>query len=419
MLQAPPPVRVGGLIAALPFWLAAGIGVVVTTVGVVMRSLLNRPLSLEFEEAFQELVGWLLVAAMVGGLFCAVQGILAPAGPNATRQRTPLAIWPGIIASAVVLAVSNGLLSIYFPDLFRTPIFFFHIAVRPAFFDYSALTAPVLFAAAAAVSAGRPRGAVASLAGPALVAMLWSFLINVSAAKAMLGASLFMVPIALSLVIAGAVTGRSALFWPAAGAGLVPLMGLLLLPGLFTPNELAAVLSLLAVGGGLTLNFVVHGRRVLDLFAAAAAEYGAVALAIVATLSSMHALTLIGFSQRISAALGGLPPGALLVGFAVAMFIVCYAVGPVIGVGIAILTSPAMQSVGIDPHIVPTIAILGVRRLRCSRARRCSPTIPGARAMVSTTPGRRLDWRRHLRAHDVSRDRRLAGHRRPSRAATL
>lgn len=359
----------GGIVAALvlgPYLVFAGLVLVETA----MRMFIGRAMAPGLRDGLTGILAWVVAAGLLIGIPYAFARSLARPKAARTRIRTAFALWPGLLVGLILLVggLAAAGMALTAPGALRSLV---TQQMAPQLMSYVSAGLVLVLIAAAGFGGGRPANAASTVGS--IVAML--FLVGLTVEASIGQLSVAAVGPSLAIVLFAAIAFGLGPWWPvlrivlAAVASVV--VGVMLIPGLITPTELASVLVALAIVAWLVRGLIVKDLwRTIDV---AVVEVVPVLVALMAIVAVGIANSLFGWAATVAQSL---PPtlGAtaqlliVLAAFAVLALILTPTVALVV---IAPFSVPILRNSGIDLLLVGVlIAILSLLPMVLRRASR-------------------------------------------------
>lgn len=218
-----------------------------------------------------------------------------------------------------------------------------HIGALPA----------ILLLAGLALTAGRMNASAgALLAAPLVMLSALALTLEVSVTGAALTAMLPMLLCAGALLPAVLVSRRPALaIWPISAAS-VAAFAAILFPGLFTPGELATLITVPAIVAGAVGYLGASPATRGAWLERAAGEFGGLILALVALNLMGFLITAIPWIVDAKRALAGLSPSIMLALTFLAYIIVAAFTAPLVGVAVVLIMIAAAYGAGVPADIL-------------------------------------------------------------------
>lgn len=219
--------------------------------------------------------------------------------------------------------------------------------------EHIGATPAILLLAGLALAAGRMNPAAgALLAAPLVMLSALAVALEVSVTGAALTAMLPMLLCAGALLPAVIVSRRLALaIWPISAAS-VAAFAVILFPGLFTPGELAALITVPAIVAGAVGYLGASPAMRGAWLERAAGEFGGLILALVALNLMGFLITAIPWIVDAKRALAGLSPSIMLALTFLAYIIVAAFTAPLVGVAVALIMVAAAYGAGVPADIL-------------------------------------------------------------------
>lgn len=232
----------------------------ITIVDIGARLTIGQPaISDAFRGALNDTFAVVVAVGLLSGIPYALVRSFATGNPEPPRMRSALALWPGLIAGLVLLLVASTLMSTMVPA--PNALIQIHAQGFESLLDHASIGVVFMLIAAAGAAGGKPAH------GPAVIAsvVVMSFLVGLAMEQSISIVAIGAIVPALLIGGLGAIAYGFGPWRPVmrlqAAAGAVIVFGVLLLPGLVTPTELAAILVAFAV-----VAWLVRGLTTKDIW---------------------------------------------------------------------------------------------------------------------------------------------------------